>query len=213
MFGPIYDTLFYAELIAKIVLIIVLCIGGVIFLIKALKKAEISSQKYLYLGIALFGFSFALTRYFFIVTDFLGESNPGYLFYWRLAFITTLIALLFLEIVIETYLVKTYYIFSILCAIGIFSLFILDLNAARILSYILTSILMVNIVAIYIYVGKSSEGEPRTKAFLSCLGILLLAFGVVVDGTFAASLLGFDAGIIGAIIMIFGLGLYFKANY
>ncbi|MHA1299708.1 MAG: hypothetical protein ACTSO9_09755 [Candidatus Helarchaeota archaeon] len=213
MFGPVFDTLFWAEFVSKIILIIVLCLGGSLFLHKSIKKAEISSQKYLFLGIALFGYSFALTRFFFLITDFLGETHPDYLLFWKLAFISTLIAILFLELIIETYLVKTYYIFSAICIFGLILLLVVDLNTARIISYPLTSIFLVNIIGIYVYVGITSEGDPRTKAFLSCIGILILVVGVAVDGTFAKTLLGFDAGIIGAVIMIVGISLYFKANY
>ena len=74
-------------------------------------------------------------------------------------------------------------------------------------------LLLVDIMGVYIYVAWKSEGEPRQKAIRSFTGILILVLGILIDGTLVADLVGFDTGIIGAILMIVGLGLYFITNY
>lgn len=211
-----FDTLFYAELISKIVLTTALIIGGSLFLRKSfniMKSEEVSFQKYFSLGIALFGYCYAATRIFFIFSDFLTEGNPDYLLFWRLAAISTLIALVFLEIIIETYLVKTYYFFSIVAITGAILMAIVDLNIARIISFVYIPILLINVIGMYIYVAYKSQGKTREKAIFTMLGILLLVIGIVVDGTFFKNLVGFDTGLFGAIIMLVGFTLFFKVNY
>ncbi len=214
----INTPLFYAELISKIILSAALVIGGFIFLrrfLKIINKTEESFQKFFALGISLFGYFYALTRIFYIFSDFLIEGTPEHLLFWRLAALTMLIALTFLEIIIETYLVKTYYFFTLIAIIAAFLLLILPLNQARIISYTLSPTLLVNIVGIYIYVAYKSRGEGETskKAITSMFGISLIAIGIVIDGVVIKNIVGFDTGLIGAIVMMAGLALFFKANY
>ncbi len=210
--APVFDTLFWAEFYSKLVLIGFLCVGGALFINKSY-KAEISSQKYFSLGLTLFAYLYALTRFFFIITDFMAETQPDYLIFWRLATISSFSAILFLELVIEKYLVKSYYVFSALALTGLILVTILDLSIARIISYSLSLVLMLNIVGIYIYVARNAEGDVRKKSIQSFIGILVLAVGAVVDGAFLKSLVGFDTGLFGAIIIMFGMAIFFRANY
>ncbi len=211
-----FNLLFYIELTSKIVLIVGLIIGGALFLRKSLntiKKSEVTFQKYFSLGIALFGFSYALTRVFFIFSDFLFEMTYEYLFFWRLAAVAAVVSIIFLEAIIETYLIKTHYIFTVLAIIGAILIAVLDLGLARLISYTFLPLLALDIVGIYLYVALKSEGVPRTKALQSMFGILILVAGIVIDGTFVMNFLGFDTGIIGTIVMLIGFVVFFKANY
>ena len=158
---------------------------------------------------------FSHPRIFYIFSDFLIEGTPEHLLFWRLAALTMFIALTFLEIIIETYLVKSYYFFTIIAIAAAIMILVLPLNQARMISYALSPTLLVNIVGLYIYVAHKSRGEGETskKALLSMFGILLITIGIVIDGVVVKNIIGFDAGLIGAIIMMAGLALFFKANY
>ena len=209
---PFEITLFYSELIVKIILIILLVLGSTIFVLKS-TTAETDSQKYFFLGISLFGYFFALTRLFFLFTDFRVESDPIYLLCWKIASVSTLIALVFFELIVEKYLVKTRYVFTSIAVIGVILMLILNLELARIFVIILSPILLFDIIGIYFWVALKNEGEPRSKALNSMASIIIIVLGTLIDGTLFASLIGFDTGVFGAALMIVGFGWYFKTNY
>jgi hypothetical protein len=147
------------------------------------------------------------------MSDFVGETSFLYSFYWRIGTIFILAALLILTLILETYVVKTKYGFSILAATGtIFSIF-LEIDLARIVSSITGLIISVIIFSIYVYVAKKSDGASRVKAVKYAICIFLLAFGHLMDSTYASAFFGFDTGIIAMVLMIMGITYYFELNY
>jgi len=211
-FTPL-EMLFIAELVTKFILITLLIIGSSIF-IRQSSNAETSAQKYFFLGISLFGFFYASSRLFFIFTDFRAEIEPIYLIFWKLAAISILVSLIFFEVIIETYITKgTKYVFTVIAIAGTVLTIFLGLNEARILSWFLSPLLLVNILGVYVYVSIKNEGDIRSKGLKSILGLGILVFGIIVDGSLVANLVGFDMGIVGAILMMIGLGIYFAVNY
>ena len=198
-----------AELVSKIILIIVSIVGGAILHYKAI-KLEKSGQKYFFLGIAIFGYVFAVTRALFLYTDHIGSGNPSYDFLWRLAWVMSLVSITAIVIVIETYIMKTKYIFTIIAFIGIGLTIFLAISDVRYINAAVSAILLVDILAAYTYVAVKSEGELRNRALKSFLGISLVAIGLVIDGFSDQLFGGMDLSVIGASLMIIGLILYIK---
>jgi hypothetical protein len=206
------DFLPTLELILKILFPIICCIGGTFLIFKGAKAEEVG-QKYFFSGLGLFGYLYALTRISFLISDFTIDDPNLYPIFWRLASVISLIALLILILVLERYVVKTKYIFTILCVIGTVLTAVLQEDVARIIVVIVSGIVLIVILSIYLYIGKKSQGAPRLKALKCAISILILVFGVFIEGSFGRTLLGFDTGIIGTLIMIMDISYYFKINY
>lgn len=218
----INELIFLIEFLVKFLLVIMLFFGSSYILLKGIKKAEAKGTKYFNAGIAAFGYMYAFTRIFFLVTDFyvffvLGGTeslgDPMYLIFWKLASISSLIALIFFEIVLETYLVKTKYIFTGLAILATILVVILPISLARIVVNPVMILLLGHVIGLYLYVAVKSSGEVRNKAIYCIIGIGLLAAGVLIDGSFMINIFGLDTGFIGGILMNIGLGMYFLTNY
>ncbi len=200
------------ETIAKIILIVITVIGGVLLTLKQV-KLEKSGQKYFLLGIAVFAYVFALTRAIFVYTDNLGSSHPDYQFLWRLGWVMSLIAIIAIVVVIETYMVKTRYVFTVIGIIGVILTIILEQELLRFVNAGVSGVLLVDLVAAYVYVIIKSEGAPRIKATKSLLGIALLAGGLIIDGFSTQLFSGMDMSLLGVSLMVVGLVLYFVTLY
>ena len=200
------------ELILKILFPIISCIGGTFLIFKGSKAEEIG-QQYFFYGIGLFGYLYALTRIGFLISDFTRDNAILFPIFWRLAQIISLIALLILVLVLEKYVVKTKYIFTIICAIGTVLTAVLQRDVAKIIIIIISVIVLIVILSIYLYIGKKSQGAARIKAFKCAISIFMLAAGIFIEGSFGSTLLGFDTGILGTVIMTIGIGYYFIINY
>lgn len=200
-----------SEFIAKIILIVVSIIGGVLLHLKVSQIGK-SGRNYFLLGIAVFAYIFGLTRALFLYTDNITSSDPNYELLWKFGWVMSLISIMAIVMVIETYMMKTKYIFTGIGIIGVILTIILSIALVRFINAAISGVLLVDIIAAYCYVAIKSEGEPRSRALKSLFAIFLLAFGLVMDG-FTDQLFGIELGVIAASVMIIALIFYLRIIY
>ena len=205
------DELFWAEFGVKVgFAVFLICMG-----LLAIRKSSQKEQEYRYLlvGIAVFAFLSSLTRIFFLITDFQIEPSGMYDLFWKLAAIASLTGLILIAILIETYFVKTRYIFTGIAALGVIVIIFADITLARQLMMPFYLIMGVEIFSLYAYVALKSPGMVRKKALLMILSLGIFTLGIILDAeSIMQPLVGFDTGIIGAICMWIGLGSYLRLN-
>ena len=209
------DTLlFWAEFWAKALFAGFLVVMGVIFLKRGLGGEEMKSQKYFKYGLAMFALMTSLTRSFFLVTDFHVEGTGIYNLFWRSAVVSSLIALIFITLVIETYLVKTKYFFTIVGIIGIVLIIFVDIPLVRQLNIPFYLLIGGEIFILYLYIAIKSPNPLRTKSLLMILSLAVFSAGIVFDSeSFIVPFFGIDLGLVGVVLMWIGLGAYLKLNY
>jgi len=205
------DFFLILDTFLKIFFPIISCIGGT-FLIYRGAKAEEIGQQYFFFGLGLFGYLYAVARISFVISESIDDDILIPIF-WRLGHVISFTALLILILVLERYIVKTKYIFTIICAIGIVLVVVLQEDLARIVIAIIPTMVMIVILSIYLFVAKKSQGPPRVKAIKSAISIFTLVVGIFIEGSFGSALLGFNTGILGTLVMIIGISYYFKTNY
>lgn len=196
-----------SEFISKIILIGVSVIGGLLLHRRA-AKLEKSGRKFFFLGIAVFGYLFGLTRALFLYTDLpdVGRSNP----LWRVGWVLSLLSIAAIVVVIETYIMKTKYVFTVVAIIGVVLTILLQPDQLKLINAAVSGILLADVLAAYTYVAIKSEGTPRTRAIKSFLGISLIAVGLLIDGFSQDFFIGLDISVIGVSLMIVGLILYLR---
>ncbi len=205
------DELFWAEFGVKAGFAVFLICMGLLGIRKGVQKEQ--EHPYLLVGITIFAFLSSLTRIFFLITDFQVEPSGIYDLFWKLASIASLAGLILIAILIETYFVKTRYIFTGIAALGVIIIIFADIALARQLMMPFYLIIGVEIFSLYAYVAIKSPGAIRTRALLMIVGIIIYTFGIILDSeSIMQPLVGFDTGIIGAICMWIGLGYYLKLN-
>ena len=216
----------YIDYISKIVLACFCILCGILFHSNSL-QSKISSQKYLLLGFALFCYAFGITRAFFLYTDYrnmsmLASIGPSYdqnldslfIIPWKFASLMSILALTFLIIVVETYIVKTRYIFSGICVFGVIAIiFIQDKNLINTISLIIFPLIVLDLLFAYIYVAIKAKGIPRKNSLLSFTSFILLGVGVFLDTELVESLIGLNISILGSISMFLAFLLFIYANY
>jgi hypothetical protein len=163
--------------------------------------------------LGLFGYFYGLARSFFLATDFIEDPSLPYSIFWRIATVFILVALLILVLILETYVVKTKYIFTVIGVIGLIFAVALKIETARWVTAVFGGISTLVIFSIYLYIVKKSVGKSRVNAMIYAICILLMAFGHFMDGIYATALLGFDAGIIATSLMTIGIVYYLKLYY
>jgi len=205
------DELFWAEFGIKAIFAgFLICMG----LLAIRKSGKIEQERrFFFIGIAIFAFMSSVTRIFFLVSDFQVEFSEIYNLFWKLASIASLAALILIAILIETYFVKTRYIFTSIGAFGVIIIIFADVILARQLMVVFYLIIGVEIFSLYAYVAIKSPGTIRSKALLMIVSIIIFTLGILLDSeSIMQPLVGFDTGIIGAICMWIGLGAYLKLN-
>ena len=202
------------ELVVKVGLAGFLIIIGILFLKKKLGEEETKSQKYFFIGIAMLALMSSLTRIFFLFTDYLVRDTPIYNLFWKLAVVSSFSALIFIALVVETYLVKSKYVCSAVGIVGTILIIFLNLELARQLMAVIYLIIGFEIFLLYLYVAYKSPGMLRRKSLLMILSMLIFLVGVIFDSESVwEGIIPFDMGLIGAILMWIGLGYYLKLNY
>ncbi|MHA1264892.1 MAG: hypothetical protein ACTSRS_06610 [Candidatus Helarchaeota archaeon] len=184
------------------------------FFLKKYREAEETQAKF-YFGLALFCICFAFMRISFLLYDlkyYFVEPE----FFWRVAAILGIGAVIFILFVIERYMVKTHYILSLITSIGLVIALIFPVTPiGRTATYIFTPIGVLGIIGLYVYLIKNSSGIIRMKTFLALLGILIIFIGYILDTNLFQTILPLsieEIGIITSIIMMFG-GLIFVQGY
>lgn len=196
-----------------------------IFFFKKYRSSEETQAKF-YLGLAAFCLCFAIMRMWFLFSDFVEEGiwaisslGPFVIdadFYWRLAAIFGIGAVLGVLFVIERYMVKTRYIITLITSIGLVIALVFPVTPiGRTATYIFTPIGVLGIIGLYAYLIKNSAGLIRTKTILAMVGIFIIFLGFVADTDFGQSIFALPieiVGIIATVCMLIG-GLIFVQGY
>ncbi len=185
------------------------------------RRAELTSTRRIFLGQGLFAFCFGMTRVLFLLSDFYNAASPLLIFpneylatlFWKLSTLIGILAIVFLLLVIETYLVKSRYVLSVVASAGlIIALVSQDINFARIVTYITLPIAMVGVIFLYAYLFFKESGAIRKKAALSLDGFIIFAIGVFLDTNLGKTLFPTLPGFIPMVILIIGLAIYTYFN-
>lgn len=206
----------------------VLCIYFACLFWNKRRKIDFKDTRMILLGQGLFLFCFGLTRTLFAISDyFTTESgfenlvlNPDpflYSLFWKLAAFVGILGIVFLLVVIESYLVKTHYLFTCIATIGmIIALSAPDLNFSRWVTYITLPIAMIGAIFIYFYLVFKGSGVVRRRAGISIVGLILLGGGTLLGTTAGVgtleALFGFFPKFISVLILTAGLAIYTYIN-
>ena len=184
----------------------------------------------IFLGQGLFMICFGLTRSLFAISDFFttdeyyknvvlvagGDQFISDLF-WKISTLVGILGIIFLLLVIETYLVKSRYFFTVIATIGLIVAMVSpDINFSRWATYITLPIAMFGLIVLYFYLLYKGMGVVRKKAGVSVLGLFLLGVGTLL-GTSAGmgtlrTLFGSFPEFIPVIILTAGLAIYTYIN-
>ena len=226
MVMPFEVFLHEMEVAAKISLMVLCAIFAGYFLERR-RNAELKSTRMVLLGQALFVLCIGLTRILFIISDYFSPELPEeivlepnydlFFLFWKISAVVGILAIIFLLIVIETYLVKSRYIFTATATVGlILALVFQDLYLARWATYITLPLSMFGLIILYFYLVFKSDGDIRRRAGLSILGIFIAAGGMMLDTTSVREFFEvhsiFFPGFIPIIIMIIGVAIYTYYN-
>ncbi|NMC07021.1 MAG: hypothetical protein GYA24_17515 [Candidatus Lokiarchaeota archaeon] len=214
--------------------IVVLLVGFVYFTIKS-KQAENPATRRIKLGYGLFGLTYALTRLFFLLSDYEIASRGGVVTQLHLAWVTaaycvTFVSLLVIYTTVERLILHRKPILSLIAAIAFIiclASFVLTLlgvgldvandtgphQIAKYTLYATGPILALGIAVLYIVIVRNSTGALRAKAVLSLVGLLLLFAGLILDMDILASA-AFDPirFVISPLLFIVGTILFFQAQ-
>ncbi|MHA1681787.1 MAG: hypothetical protein ACTSUE_12325 [Promethearchaeota archaeon] len=165
-------------------------------------KAELMGTKRIYQGYGLFTLCYALTRIFFLGSDyemaiscefFTCEPTILHNIYVVAAYTVTTASLVFIFFSIEKYILNRRRVFMVVALIslvvdlGALILTIFNISAveaksvAQYVLYVTGPILAIALVSLYLIIIKSSTGDIRKKAILTFLGILLIVAGLFLD--------------------------------
>jgi len=210
LFQNCYD-LFEFACVLWIMAFSVLFLAFLLFLL-ASKKSDIESRKNVLIGYGMFCLLFGLTRFFFYISDFFGDFHDTIIV---LGYGTGILGLISVIFILETYLIKTKKVLTIITSICflimIFAILGLTTrDVALTMIYILSPAALIAATIAYIYFIKNSTGASRKKAIGALLGIFLIFFGHFMDSNLWTSL--FDTPIIiSPIVLIFGV-LFFTSS-
>lgn len=198
------------SLILWIISISLLFAGGIIFLWKV-TKSRLKTAKMIYLGYAIFGICFAITRIWFIIAVIEADAcTDCYDLYTSLGYIFGIIGILFWLAVVETYMIpQTKRVFTII-TIGAFIIVLITLFSptsryfALTMIYILLPFSVGAIILLYIYIIIKSTGSVRKRAIWLFVGLVFIAIGYMMDSeAFVGAVPGFPLEI-SPLLMIIG---------
>ncbi len=197
------------------------------------KNAELKNQRRLFLGIAIFFINYAISRIFFILSDYSyvhvpfpslsipiyedgWEGGFHYQIYWEIGTILGLVGFTVFIFVVEKYLLenKTGLIFTLI-GLGLLSVVIV---LGRVIYYLVyASLIFMGAVPIilYFYYADLSEGEVRQKSLLCGTSLLILFLGIALDSRFFQNILfplNIPVKIIGTSLVIIGI-IVFNQQY
>lgn len=210
--------------------VMALCVVlGTIFLVRTMKArdSEVESTKYVFFAYTMFFYMFAVTRLLFYFSDLERQSLPPgvtdstlYNQWVLLAYIASLVAMIFIVHMIEMYALArdrkiltliTMGVTALCVAFTVATLFTdVILNVARVAMYGAMGVLFLSVFYLFFQLARNSSGTLRKNAFLSIVGILILLVGILADSEFVTAW-GFvpiwlPAIIAGVGLFIFALG-------
>jgi hypothetical protein len=220
-----------------IIFIVVLLAGFIAFVIKS-RQAENPATKRIKLGYGLFGLTYAMTRIFFLFSDY--ESAITYpattqlhLVWVTAAYSVTFVSLLVIYATVERLILHRKPILTVIATIAfgiclvamVLTVFGVGLNLAvnpptgpHVIAqwslYITGPILMLGLALLYIVIIRNSTGSVRSKASLSLIGLILIFVGLFLDMDLLAALLWFNdiRAILAPLAFIAGTVAFFVAQ-
>ncbi|MHA1271733.1 MAG: hypothetical protein ACTSPY_18240 [Candidatus Helarchaeota archaeon] len=167
------------------------------FIYQGLKEND-KNTRYIKYGYGFFTLGYAITRIFFLFSDYERELNgitPLHLQYVSIAYAIGMFSILVLSLVIEKYLVKFKYIFVISSAISlifaILSIIAIEIQSiTQIIMYITAGIVLIGIIGLYVYMVVKLTGTYRNRAIGALIGFLLIAIGLILDMRFLEDIFG-----------------------
>ena len=187
-------------------------------------ELEMKSSRMVFLGQGLFIFCYGITRLLFLLQLYFKDDYYVPIFpdpalsdlIWKISTAVGILAMVFLLVVIETYLVKSRYVFSLIALVGCILSLVLPVETARIVTYIALPLAMIGIIALYAYLFFKSSGELRKKVSWSLNGFIIFGIGVVIDTEYGKSILlgwfGIVPPFLAEVLMIVGLAIYTYYN-
>ncbi|HUX99828.1 MAG TPA: hypothetical protein VMV49_09760 [Candidatus Deferrimicrobium sp.] len=213
--------------VATKILAAVFCIIFAGYFWKRRQKAEMKSTRMIFLSQGLFVLCFGITRLIFLASDYFSpyvdislviyQDEALYFTLWKISTLIGILAIIFLLVVIETYLVKSRYILTGTASVGlIVALLSMDQDFSRLVTYVTLPIAMFGVIFLYAYLFFKGSGDIRKKAGLSLDGFIIFGIGVILDTTVGKELLeGWGIPLpafIPVMIMIIGLAIYTYFN-
>ncbi len=182
--------------------IALLVILACIFLAKN-RKVEIIGAKRIHQGYALFALTYALTRTFFLLSDYEIGYNNGTITQLHLIWVTaaysiTFISLMFINFSVERYILNRKPVLM-LVALAVFIICIASLvltvlgigldvstntgphRIAQYSLYIAGPVLALGIMSLYIVLFRQGTGDVKKKAGMAIAGLLVLLVGLLLD--------------------------------
>lgn len=221
------EMLYHELWVALRITATVLCVVFAGYFWNRRRHTEFKATRMILLGQGLFVLCFGLTRTLFIISDYFNpefsielvlyyDADLSFLF-WKIATLVGILGIIFLLIVIESYLVRTRYIFTIIGTVGsIVALVSQDINFSRWTTYITLPVAMIGAIFMYFYLVYKETGLIRKKAGVSIVGLFLLGTGTLFATTAGIntlkSIFGFFPEFIPVIILTAGLAIYTYIN-
>ena len=138
------------------------------FFVRRAVQSDISSQRSLFLGIALCFAFYGVTRILFLIGSAVDptESTPLYNTYWSAATLVGMIGFTFLLFVLEKNPLnqRTKYIGTIAAIIVLIISIVLGTEAGGLALALSIPFLAVSILAIYLYLSIIGQGEMRKRS-------------------------------------------------
>ncbi|MHA1752529.1 MAG: hypothetical protein ACTSYZ_09180 [Candidatus Helarchaeota archaeon] len=213
------DIIVLSDQILVYVNSIVFWVCAIVFWAKS-KKSELKSQKRFFIGISFFFIFWGIMRIMFIFSNYYYEIDLSlYSFYWKIASTIGIGGLLSILIVLEIYMVKSKFIFSIITFIGLLLAIILPINGteisgARLATYIFLPTGALSILGLYIYLYIKLSGRARHETGIIAWGLTLIFLGYTLTIELIKHIFNTELiSPIASVVMICGALLYTTMYY
>ncbi|MHA1268198.1 MAG: hypothetical protein ACTSPY_00305 [Candidatus Helarchaeota archaeon] len=208
------DLLIILDDILIYVSVAIFWLCAILFWIKY-RKIEMKSQKRFFLGISSFFILWGIMRLVFTASNYY-KGIDEFLFstYWRIASGIGIAGILSILLVIETYMVKSKYIFSIITLVGLVLAMVLpiegtEIKGARLATYVTLPVGALSILGLYLYLYIKLSGRSRHETGIITGGIALIFFGYILNIELFKQLFGAEiVDPLASIIMIIGALIY-----
>ncbi|MBD3254880.1 MAG: hypothetical protein GF383_07290 [Candidatus Lokiarchaeota archaeon] len=172
--------------------IVYLGVIGTFFLIKSKRFPKVgTSQKFLFVAVALFFYMYIITRIFYILSDFERDANSATVLYYRyvaIGHIFIILALANIIFITEKYIINQSkylltYAFLIILGINVIILIFSPtlMPAVRYINYGLWYSQVIILLIIYLYLSVKTTGILRKKAFLTFIAIVVMMIGSIIE--------------------------------
>ncbi len=206
------EYLLYKFAFMWIIVSIILIIFSILFLLEV-KKAETKTNKKIHFGFFVFFFCYGLARIAFFIGDYYGEYQPYddslmFIGSMKAAYILGSVGLFTLLFVYEQNIIPSRYAMSIVNLICITLFVILPYELMKPIAYIFQTLVLIEILSVYIYIGIKGTGQVRILAYKTILSLTLFFLGVFLDSRLISDL-NIIPAIIPPLLVIIGIVMFY----